>query len=472
MAGSREDIGHELAALFALVNSIVAACEFSPGSVAYTPSTEKFRKHIIDLGRMTADYLIAFPAESESIGEGEEDSGSPPRELEEIKWAWKQLHAYIRPAMQADTLHQPTSLVDAFEERFHSIDGLAQTTFTIFHADEFNYLHLYPAEIGRLTNKLAKMVGASEVPEFGLIGIPGSQSSTLFLNCLIAHEMGHYVAASKRFLAHILGEAETSLKLKMKEKYPTGKLSFELPAKLGRWAEELFCDLFAVELIGPCYTFAYIELYDQLQMLRLDGTLHRDRLQTALAFYASYPSHPFRVQRQALLLRDSGWWKYISEGKSRHVKLLTQIINVANDDHKKANTDSGFLVEAFLEIIPTVVRFLGEVTGKLPDFTHEFGSLQTTILQYLENAIVPSTLNVKSGAELHIGVRPSAVSLVNAGMTFYLERIPDLMKQIAGEDTNSLERRMFWMRKVEGWLAKALEDVRLRETAENGSIDS
>ena len=471
MAEVREQLGHELAALLALVQSIVAPCEQPPGAVAYTAASEQFRNHILALGKKTSEYLGTFPPEAERVGEDEEDFGSPPGELAEIKSAWKQLHPYIRPAVQADTLHQPTSLVDALTSRFCEIAGFEQATFTIFHVEEFNYLHLYASEIAALTNKLAKLVGAAELPEFGLIGIPSSQSSALFLNCLIAHEMGHYVAAKKRFLAHILGEAETSLKLTMKENYPVGKESFQLPFKLAKWAEELFCDLFAIQLVGPCYAFAYIELYDQLQLLKFDGTLHGERLKTGLDFYQAYPSHPFRVQRQALMLKNSGWWQHIRKMKTRHAGLLEQLVDVSEDDHKAANSDKRQLIEAFLLIVPEVIRFLGGVAGSLDDHVPEFGALNSAILGYLENGIVPSTLNVRVGDRVETGVRPSFVTLVNSGVSFYLERIPTLMGRIEGAAVDSTNDRVFWMRKVEGWIAKALEDVRLRKRVADGGTD-
>jgi hypothetical protein len=275
--------------------------------------------------------------------------------------------------------------------------------------------------------------------------------------------MGHYVAAKRRFLAHILGEAETSLKITMKEKYPKDKESFQLPFRLAKWAEELFCDLFAVQLVGPCFAFAYIELYDQLQLLKFDGTLHWERLKTGLDFYPLYPSHPFRVQRQAVMLKNSGWWQHIRTMKTRHAGLLEQLIDISDDDHKDANSDKRQQVEAFLAIVPAVVRFLGEVTGNLDDHVHEFGALNSTILEYLENGIVPSTLNVRIGEMVETGVRPSSVTLVNSGVSFYLERIPTLMNRVAGATIDSTEDRVFWMRKVEGWIAKALEDVRLRK---------
>ena len=284
MTGVRDELGHELAALLSLVDSIVAPCDLPAGSVAYTSASEDFRSQIIELSHRTKRYLNAF-SDNENIDEGEEDFGSAPSELKEIKSVWKELHPYIKPAMQADTLHQPTSLVNALTDRFREIKDFENTTFTIFHAEEFNYLHLYPAEIARVTSRLSRLVAAGEFPEFVLIGIPSSQASALFINCLIAHEMGHYVAAKKGFLTRMLGEAETALKLVLKEEYPTGRGSFELPAKLAKWAEELFCDLFAVQLLGPCYTFAFIELYDLLQQLRLDGTLHPERTRTAQAFF-------------------------------------------------------------------------------------------------------------------------------------------------------------------------------------------
>jgi len=238
----RDHLRHELAALLATIDSIAVPCVSPTARYAYTPASEKFRQHIEELWRKTQTYLENFPPTDEEIDKTEEDYQSPPEELQEIKYGWKELHPYITPVIQADTLHQPTSLLDSLTNRFRQIDEFRDTVFTVFHTEKFNYLHLFPNEIARVTDKLGKLVRAKPFPPLGLIGVPSSQSSSLFLNCLIAHEMAHYAASRRKFRTFILGEAQTSLQLQG-DKCPSGDRFSVLSYRLAQWAEELFCDL-------------------------------------------------------------------------------------------------------------------------------------------------------------------------------------------------------------------------------------
>lgn len=158
--------------------------------------------------------------------------------------------------------------------------------------------------------------------------------------------------------------------------------------------------------------------------------------------------------------------------RCRHACLLTNLILIPNEHYEEANRGNSGQVQAFLKTEPEVSRILGEAVGTLDDGAYQFELLNETILQYLEEGIVPSTLNVRQRDATEVGITPSAVTLLNSGMNFYLERVPALMKRIKDENIDSTERRVFWVRKVEGWIAKALEDVRLKKRVENVGIDS
>ena len=57
-----------------------------------------------------------------------------------------------------------------------------------------------------------------------------------------------------------------------------------LPGTLQDWAEELFCDLFGVDLLGPSFVFASIELFDLGSLWSPDAELNQEGLR-------SYTSH-------------------------------------------------------------------------------------------------------------------------------------------------------------------------------------
>jgi hypothetical protein len=351
-------------------------------------------------------------------------------------------------------------------ERLRQMPGFEGTNFTIFHTAEFNYLQVSPSWIRGTVDRLAGIVGADSFPEeLGLIGIPYSQGSALFLNCLLAHEIGEYVFDLRKLYAVLRPEIEIALEHQLGEEFAK-KESPERSLLVGvvaKWAKELFCDLLAVRLIGPCYTLAYVELFDVVRLLDKGGTLPPSKLSGHLPFYRDHPSHTFRLKHQAALLKALDWWNAIVTIDSRYLILLQNLLALSENDTEfvEASGEQGPYVRALLEILPELRTHLGAVTGNLESGVHEFSLLCEPVCNYLENGIVPSTMNVDPGTGTLEPVHPSVVTLLNAAFRFYLERIEQLMARLKDQDPNSLERRVWWINRVQAWTAKALEDVRL-----------
>jgi hypothetical protein len=119
------------------------------------------------------------------------------------------------------------------------------------------------------------------------------------------------------------------------------------------------------------------------------------------------------------------------------------------------------LVEAFFKIIPEINTHLGKIVGALDTGVHEFGQLRLHITHYLQEGIVPSTIRIQVGDGESQQVTPSAVALLNSFACFYLENIEKLMDRIDEQNPNSAKQRVHWIRKLESWTSKALEDVAL-----------
>ena len=81
---------------------------------------------------------------------------------------------------------------------------------------------------------------------------------------------------------------------------------------------------------------------------------------------------------------------------------------------------------------------------------------------------MPSTLNIRvgNGTDDVATVSASPLVLLNSGIEFYLTRIDELMGSIPREDENNFDRRLHWIRRVEEWIAKAIED----ESLEKGEV--
>lgn len=465
MLSLRSQLAREAAALYGFVDSISALCCQIPQSVAFTEPSMRFFGHIDDLACATKKHLEHFPARDVDAGT-EEDFHHTRDELLTIRRAWQQLHRFIKSAVDADTLNQPTALVMAMLRRTKELPSMETADFAIFHTEKFDYLQVNPSSIRKVVQELAFIVSADEgFPKgLGLIGIPSSQGKSFFLNCLVAHEIGEYVFAEKSLINLLQPEAEVALEAAGGEAYKkgdkTGK-SFQVDTVLG-WAKELFCDLFAVQLVGPCYTLAYIELFDLPNLLDRAGSVSTSTARPPIRFYNLHPSHPFRVKYQADLLKRLDWWPHLQKLDSRYIRVLEALIALDDQEFTTGETDEKrLLVEAFYKIIPEVSAQLGKVTGNLDSKVHEFGQINEDAMAYLEEGIVPSTINIEVEKDKFQRVTPSSICLVNCSACFYLGHIDKLMLRIEMQDTECTMQRVAWVRKLESWTAKALEDVAL-----------
>jgi hypothetical protein len=353
----REEVAREISALYGFIQSVSAACLQPPRSAAYTDFSERFFEYILRLSERSLEYLSSYPVEVEGTDEDFQDSR---RELSIIRRAWRELHRFIKPAVDADTLNQPTALVEAMLSRLEQIPGFEGTEFAIFHTDEFNYFQVSPVLMARAVDGLAAIVGAQDLLKPALIGIPSSQGASLFLNCLVAHEIGHHAFGKKSVRPWLVAEIETALAQVIGDKYSKGNLPDRSTTidLLAQWAEELFCDLFAVYLVGPCYSFAYVELYDVSSILDRHGAMANGEMRP---FYPLYPSDLFRVRQQALLLKSLDWWKHVAPIESRCSRTLEALLRLSDQDFVDAEKEERKpIVEVFLRIVPEVSAQIGQ----------------------------------------------------------------------------------------------------------------
>ena len=467
-----DKVGQEISALSTFVDSVSLPCVRVSRSVAFTDSSEQFFRYIAGLAKRTQEYLATLRLESMSG----DDFDNNRQQLKTIRDTWRDLHPFIKPAESADTLSMPLALLESLVKRVRQIGALGEVNFVIFHTDEFNYLQVNPTRFRLVINKVALTLG---VPEFdrnlGMIGMPSSQSSSLFMNCLLAHEIGHYVYDRKSLLGTVKAEAEVAVNLEEAEATkaetgPTVNLEKKGPATLlsrnavievvAQWAEELFCDLLAVMLIGPCYTLAYIEFFDMVNLLTREDGLSEPKLVERLPFYWEHPSHIFRGQQQRLRLKESGWWDHIRKGQSRHIHLMEHLIGLDQGRYAKSDPKRELPIKAFIRILPEINRSVGAVMAKLDSCVHDYSQLQQHVRHYLRNGLVPSTLSIKSNGQVD-RIRPTEITTINSAFMFYLEEVSDLLKKFTGPPGTEIQRRNHWIRRVESWTAKALGDLQL-----------
>ena len=358
-------------------------------------------------------------------------------------------------------------MIAALVERFQELQGFANTQFTIFHTDSFEYSQANPSSTEDAVAQLARVLGAKSFPaDLGLIGMPNSQGGSLFLNSLLAHEMGEYACARRNVEGMLAGPVKKALAHRIGESFDKEQIIVQsrMQTTVLKWAREVFCDLFAVRLVGPSFSFAYSELYDLPNILRKDGGLLDEHdAQTQFLSYSLYPSHPFRLKAQADLLKEEGWWDLIKDLDSRHRVLLEQLL--AADYSLFFNAEismggQGAYVAALIDLIPEIKAQVVLITDGIDNHLHEFGLLWKAIGEYLADGVVPSSLLIEVDHRFK-EVHPSPVTLLNAGHRFCLEGTEELMSRINGQDLSSTDHRTVWMRRIENWTSKALEDVML-----------
>jgi hypothetical protein len=252
-----ETVRQESAALYRFIDSVIRRCAEIHEYPVYTPSSEEFLKYVKTLGAETKEFLKEFPSSAEK---DKDTARSKRRKLNSVRSGWENLHEYLQAALAADTLHVPTSLIFAIQDRINKLEDLKDLRFTVFHSDQVNYLQLPPGTVKEAADELADIVKGTRFPlSLGLIGMPYSQSDGFLLNCLLAHEMGH-VAYQEVYSPDVATEIERVLEALEKEVGVLDDQDITLSLDtLKYWTEEIFCDLFAICLIGPAYSFALIE---------------------------------------------------------------------------------------------------------------------------------------------------------------------------------------------------------------------
>src|SRR5216683_4561174 len=349
-----ETLQRDAAALFSFVDSICLHCSGNWDSPAYLEPSIQFFNYIRELGDATKAYLNTFPSKAPKDNRLYQNYR---QKLETIRSGWFDLHQLIKPAVDADTLNAPYTLIEALTRRLNRIHGFERTTFAIFHFAELNYLEVPISAIKRTTEGLNRVIPEPPLfpPYLGLIGIPYSQSSSLYLNCLISHEIGHFVfqelGLKRVLLPEIQKNLEQALGSEVDHASPDN-LDWSKD-RLASWAEELFCDTFAIWLVGPCYAFTYIEIFGLTTILNPAIAAGFSITAGSALFSRSHPADLFRIKQHVLILKKLGWWNEVDSIKSHYVNVLRKATDVDDGAFDFPTTEQNYAhetLQAFLKL--------------------------------------------------------------------------------------------------------------------------
>ncbi|MGB6130666.1 MAG: hypothetical protein WBG54_02715 [Acidobacteriaceae bacterium] len=449
----------DASSLLQFVSSISDLCARKSETFAHRVASERFFAYIEDLANATSRHLEISLRTTKT-----RELLQLRREIALLRVGWRFLHEFVKPALDADTLNLPTALVQGLSTRFHEIAQFRTTEFVFFHVDRFNYLNVTLSEFKKRASQISRcVVGPEFPPKLSIIGIPYSQSSSLFMNCLIPHEMGHYVFGELSLATKLKAVVEKELRSRLgRRRKPWVGVLVE---RITRWLEELFCDAFAVRLVGLCFSAAFVELFDLARYLDEKGALSKGRTGGETEF-AEYPPDLLRLRQQYRRLDTDKWWTAIkAHPTDAHYISAIRSTKGLQDSHfhfnalrRDHNIDPTPILDTFFAVLPQIDSELDSATQGLESCASKWANQTETIESYLAQGVVPSSLCGQPGSEPWT---PDITCLLNSAYRFYMLRMTDLLSRITDATASDIAQRVYWARRVESWTAKAIEDLLL-----------
>lgn len=416
-------------------------------------ATNEFLKYIVDLGRSSELHLHNFVGSVPDPDFADIDRQS----LLTIRDFWKDIHQFVQPSRDADTLHSPVAFIEQLEQRLAQLPELSGCRLLISHSPELNYLQFPRSGRRERAELYADIVSGAPrfPPKLALIAMPYSQDSSLFPNLIICHEMGHFAFEELKLENELSPYIENSLQVH----FPTNLSETDLSwcrERLWSWAEEIYCDRFAIGLVGPAYSFSYIEFFDVIG--------ESENKEGVKEFFETHPCDACRFNEHAQQLRLTGWWPLLDRWGKAYADLIRILDRIPLGEYTFTSDEKPKLarrvLKAFQEVRPhveTLVKQTFDGHEARFDGEAEFKSVEI-IQRYLSWGVVPATL-----VERKQRSRPDPVLLINAAYLFYLEGISTLInriKQNCDEPLNDVAQREKWGRRIEQWTMKAMEDLR------------
>jgi hypothetical protein len=453
MSAPPSDLVRDAASLMRFIRSVCYRKEDIDRT--HRPATNTFFQYLSTLERKTGSYLQRFiktPPNPLPV------LASLDREnLLILRGFWNKLHEFAKPVRDADTLHAPVILIDYLEKSLSRINGLRGSKILVYHTARLNYLQ-HPRggirEGSRLYASIVNKLIRPRIPSFpskhALVAIPYSQDTALFSNLLLCHELGHFVFEEfslgqklaphyKNSLRGLLGPNPTALDVSW------------CTSRLASWSEEIFCDRFAIALMGPAAAFSYIELFD------LVGCASAQEVE----FYHPHPSDACRLYEQFEQLKSGGWWPLLDKHDTKYAELIRRLHKIRETRYVYNTTPRRLAIaslRAFERVRPKIAEEVKTLVGQQQAQFHgtQDSECVAAIHKYLGCGVVPATL-VKDGKRY----QPDPVLLINAAYLFYLRDVPDLIAKIKDGKPNNLDQRTLWGERVELWTLKAMEDLSL-----------
>ena len=369
------------------------------------------------------------------------------------------LHALVKPAADAHTLTIPAPLVELASDQLQAVEAMKNSTIVVLLGSELMYFQRPHTEIkdqGRIVESFIPR--AIFPPKLGFIELPYSQGSSFFTNLVIYHEIGHFVyeELSNSNPSHPgFSLLKSSVIQSLKRALGTTSRDpqvFSIALKIiENWTQEIFCDLFAIRLLGPAFSFSFIE------MLGMLGFLSNA---TSVRFNPTHPAPACRLAEHIEMLRTDSWWDAISDINPDQKKVMEKLAKFPRSRYKfyvdERKTGPQVLVTVFLDVaVPAIRKLVREITSSGASSAKQFTKDRAAIEECLLAGVVPHSV---SRTPLH------PISIVNAAFFFYLTSLPKVITKFEKDNAEfDVEVYSKWTKRLEMWTMKAIDDSRLHE---------
>jgi hypothetical protein len=446
---------HDAAVLHRFVDFIEEYCKEQERSQTYIDASGLFFRYVEALAsgikqELTKEITRAsrFPKRLEAVR----------RNMLTLKYFLRLLHELIKPAADAHTLTIPAPLIDLASQQLQRVDGMKNAQIVILLAPEFMYFQRPHSEIKVEARFVASFIpNALFPPKLGFIELPYSQGPNFFTNLAIYHEIGHFVyeelSHSNPRNCHIT-DVESStmrcLKRALNKEATKDPESYAFAKKIiESWTQEIFCDLFAIRLVGPAFSFALIEMLGMLGFSKKE----------TIRFSSSHPSSACRFAEHLNMLRTDSWWEAIADIKADQKAILENLAGIPRTSYALYLDDNDLglhsLVTEFLDIVvPAIRNLVRNITPSPRPAVNRFKKARSNIENCLWCGVVPyATTNP-----------PDPVSIINAAFCFYLTSLPAVIDRFEGtEAARKIETHSLWTKRLEMWTMKSVEDSQIQE---------
>jgi hypothetical protein len=466
MQAGLADLLHEASVLHRFADFIEEYCKEQERSQRYIDASGDFFRYAEKLaggimGKVSADMERASrfpPAKAASR------ITTVRRNMLTFKGYLRLMHTLIKPAADAHTLSIPAPLIKLAFDQLREIEGMEASSIVVLLTPQLMYFQRPHTHVKQQAEQVEKLIPGTEFPaNLGFIELPYSQGPNFFTNLAIYHEIGHFVYEEistprppRPPVAALESATDQSL-----TKFPDLAKDLELRAlakkTIESWTQEIFCDLFALRLVGPAFSFALVEI------LNLLGSHSPEAMVT---FSQEHPAPACRFAEHVEMLSKDGWWDAISYIEPEQKKLIERLAKTPSTEYKVYADDEGpkGLMQPFLDlIIPAVRELVRQVTPEAASAAKKFRDTRKTIEDCLKVGVVPHS-NTSSP--------PDPVSIINSAFCFYLTSLPKLVTDFSGvQAENDVKTRSKWTKKLEDWTMKAIEDSQIRSQFERTQPD-